>query len=302
MKNQRSTEIKVGITVLIGLILFIYILSWTKNFSFTSSDQIIKVMFDNVSGLETGNNVTVNGVKEGFVKDIDVYNTSVIVTISVDNEIEIKEDAIFSLAMTDLMGGRKIEINPGNSEVALDLNKVHNGEYLNDIAGLVASFNGMEGNISKIMEGTTDVLNKINLFLSDENFTNNLKETVNNFRQVSIKLDQLLTENRENLKVIAENTKEITNDTRELIKNNKVSIENSITSLNTVIHKSDSLITTLNLLADQTVSGKNNLGKILYDDSLFVQIKESIQHLQDLSKTVIEQLNSDGIKVDASIF
>jgi|GEM_PF-6139877 len=82
MKNQRSTEIKVGITVLIGLILFIYVLSWTKNFSFTSSDQIIKVMFDNVSGLETGNNVTVNGVKEGFVKDITVYKASAIVTFT----------------------------------------------------------------------------------------------------------------------------------------------------------------------------------------------------------------------------
>ena len=46
----------------------------------------------------------------------------------------------------------------------------------------------------------------------------------------------------------------------------------------------------------------NNLGKILYDDSLLVNITESLQALNKLSKLVLFQLQTDGVKVDANIW
>ena len=69
MRNPRAAEIKVGVTVLMGLLVFIWVLGWAKNFTFTSSDNLVKVRFIKVSGLEIGNNVTVNGVRKGHVKD-----------------------------------------------------------------------------------------------------------------------------------------------------------------------------------------------------------------------------------------
>ena len=63
MKQQRKTEIKVGLTVLLGIIVFIWILSWAKNVSITSADVELKVKFEKSSGLEVGNIVSVNGVK-----------------------------------------------------------------------------------------------------------------------------------------------------------------------------------------------------------------------------------------------
>ena len=32
MKNERKTEIRVGLTVLVGILVFIWILGWAKNF------------------------------------------------------------------------------------------------------------------------------------------------------------------------------------------------------------------------------------------------------------------------------
>jgi hypothetical protein len=55
-------------------------------------------------------------------------------------------------------------------------------------------------------------------------------------------------------------------------------------------------------MTDQTMSGKNNLGKLLYDDSLYFGLTESIKRLQELSRVILYQLNTDGIKVDADIF
>lgn len=302
MKNQRATEIKVGITVLFGLIVFIWILGWTKNFTFSSADNLVKVKFNNVSGLETGNNVTVNGVKQGHVKDFYIDGPNVIVSLSVSSDIKLKKDASFFLESTDLMGGRKIEINPGMMDENLDLSEIHNGTYVTDIAGVIALFSDLQDKISIIATETVDVLQSINFILKDEKFIQELKDGVSNLNAVSKKMNQVISENQQNLKQITENTKEITEDTKVLLSENKENIEQTINNLNMVMLKSDSLINSLNFLTQQTVQGENNLGKILYDDSLYTNLLKSIESIKRLSEIIILQLETDGINVDANIF
>ena len=70
MKDQRKTEIKVGVTVILGLLIFLWIYGWAKNFTVNSHRKEISVEFASVSGLSEGDPVTINGVKKGYVKKI----------------------------------------------------------------------------------------------------------------------------------------------------------------------------------------------------------------------------------------
>jgi phospholipid/cholesterol/gamma-HCH transport system substrate-binding protein len=302
MKNQRATEIKVGITVLLGLIVFIWILGWTKNFTFSSSDNHVLVKFNNISGLETGNNVTVNGVKKGHVSDYNIQGASVIVTLNVDSDVKLKKDASFFLESTDLMGGRKIEIFPGNLEEPLNLDSVHQGTYVTDIAGVIALFGDLQDKISIIANETVNTLQSLNSFLDDKAFMQEVRNSVINLNRVTVKLEQVLTENQQNIQEITENTKEISAGTKIFLQENKNNFEGTLTNLNNAVIKSDSLITALNFLTKQTIIGENNLGKILYNDSLYNNIVESMQSIKQLTKILNHQLEADGIKVDASIF
>jgi phospholipid/cholesterol/gamma-HCH transport system substrate-binding protein len=302
MRNPRATEIKVGVTVLLGLLVFIWVLGWAKSFSLSSSDNLVNVKFSKVSGLEIGNNVTVNGVRKGHVKDFVIQGSHVIVTLSISDEIQLKKDAQFSLESTDLMGGRKIEVNPGNSDENLNLSDIQQGEYITDIAGVISLFSDIQDKITIIANESVKTLQGINSLLGDENFIQGLRTSVDNLNNLTAKLDRVLSENQQNIKEIAENTKEITSDTKVLIKENKENFENSLNNLNAVLLKSDSLITSLNYLAQETAMGGNNLGKILYDDSLYYNLTGSIKLLKELSKVFLEQIKTDGLKVDANIF
>jgi phospholipid/cholesterol/gamma-HCH transport system substrate-binding protein len=302
MKNTRATEIKVGITVLLGVLLFIWILGWTKNFSITSSDAELKVMFNNVSGLKIGNDVTVNGVKKGSVSDFYVYKTYVIVTIRVSNDIQLKKDAAFSLELTDLMGGRKIEISPGYSEEPLSLEATHRGEYKTDLAGVVALFSDLQDRLDIILKEVTDALSGFNSLVGDETFIKNVKNSLENFNRLSMNLEQVLDENRDNLKQISANTKEITEETKLLISSNRESLGQTIQQMNVLVYKSDSLITALNDIAQETREGENNLGKILYDDTLYYNLTESMTRLKELSKLILYQLQTEGLRVDFDLF
>jgi ABC-type transporter Mla subunit MlaD len=302
MRNPRATEIKVGVTVLLGLLVFIWVLGWAKNFNLSSSNNLVKVMFNKVSGLEIGNDVTVNGVRKGHVKNFYIQGSHVIVTLSINDDIQLKKDAQFSLESTDLMGGRKIEVDPGIALENLNLSEIQNGLYITDIAGVISLFSDIQDKISIIANESVKTLKGINSLLEDDKFILGLRTSVNNLNEVTKKLNLVLSENQQNIKKIAENTKEITSDTKILIKENKENIEHSLENLNVVLLKSDSLISSLNYLTHETATGGNNLGKILYDDSLYVNLEKSLELIKELSKVLLEQIQSDGIKVDANIF
>jgi len=302
MRNPRATEIKVGITVLLGLLVFIWVLGWAKNFTLSSFDNQVKVKFDKVSGLEIGNNVTVNGVRKGHVKDFVIQGSSVIVTLSISNDVILKKDAAFALESTDLMGGRKIEVYPGNSSEDLDLSLVHQGNYITDIAGMISLFSDIQDKISIIANESVKTLRGINSLLEDKTFIEGLRTSITNLNSVTAKLDKVLTENQQNIKEITENTKEITAETKILIKENKDNVERTLANLNTVMLKSDSLMTSLNYLTQETISGGNNLGKLLYNDSLYYNLIHTMDTITELTKLIKLQLETDGLKVDAYIF
>ena len=302
MKNPRATEIKVGITVLMGLLVFIWVLGWAKSFNLTSSDNLVKVRFIKVSGLEMGNNVTVNGVRKGHVNDFFIQGSSVIVTLSISNDVILKKDAEFALESTDLMGGRKIEVNPGNSDENLNLTEIHQGNYITDIAGMMSLFSDIQDKISIIANESVKTLRGINSLLEDKTFIEGLRTSITNLNIVTAKLDRVLTENQQNIKEISENTKEITSDTKILIKENKDKVELTLANLNAVMLKSDSLMTSLNYLTQETITGGNNLGKILYNDSLYNNLIQAMESINELTKILKDQLEADGIKVDAYIF
>ncbi len=302
MKQQRITEIKVGITVLAGIIIFVWILSWAKNVSLSSSDIQIKIKFENTSGLQIGNDVSVNGVKAGVVKDIYVKDYYVVVDISVDNNVQLKRDAVFSLEVTDLMGGKKIDISPGKDPIPLNPDELQVGIFQADLAGMMAVLSGIEIDLNTILQDVKITLSEINSFLTDDQIKEDIRNSITGLSNLTTKLNIMLNENQENIKTITNNTKQLTEDAKEIISVNKESINNSISNLNSILTSSDSLVSKLNLLTDETLSGNNNLGKILYDDSLLISLTKTLEQTKFLTKILLDQLEDDGIKIDANIF
>jgi len=302
MKQQRIIEIKVGLTVLIGIVVFIWILGWAKNVSISSTDVYLKIKFENSSGLQVGNEVSVNGVKAGVVKDIYVENYYVIVEISVNGDAKLKKDAKFSLEVTDLMGGKKIDISPGQDSIPINPDELQVGIFQADLASMMEVLSGIEIDLNTILADVKMTLSEINSFLTDDQIKEDIRNSITGLSTLTTKLNKTLTENQENIKSITQNTKEITEDTKEMISANRESINTSISNLNSILQSSDSLVTKLNFLADETLSGDNNIGKLLYDDSLIISLTKTLEQTKELTKVMLDQLKEDGVKVDASIF
>ena len=161
MKDNRSNEIKVGITIIISILIFIWIFGWAKNFDLSSSKKLL-IRFDNIAGLEMGDRVTINGIRKGNVEDFQNDGNTVIVKATMDKDADIREDASFTILMLDLMGGKKIEINPGNSPNKINYKTIQKGYFSGDISTAMAMLSSVQGDLVEVIKEVKVTLSNMN--------------------------------------------------------------------------------------------------------------------------------------------
>ncbi len=301
MKNDKKSELKVGIMVVAGLLLFIWILSWAKNFSFTSNQKDLKVKFNNVSGLEIGDQVTVNGVRKGYVDKININGNGVLVTLKLDDDIDLRSDLKISLTMLDLMGGKKIDVSPGKSSQLLDFDSIQTGEYFADIPKVMEFLGSSQNDLLETLKEFKLTVTSLNNIIASNSFRENITNSVKNINKMTEQLTNLISDNQNQLKTLLENSNKLVLKSTSVIENNSSIINSSLNKFENILIKSDSLITNANKFLSEIKSGKNNLGKFLNDEESFIKMKETINQLNELTKILIRQLQDEGINVDAHI-
>lgn len=301
MKENKKTNIKVGITVILALMIFIWILGWAKRITIAGDYNVLKMRFNSVSGLEIGDHITINGVKMGKVHDIKINGNHVIVEGFIPKSILIKKDARAAVEMLDLMGGKKIEIKPGESDELFDFNQILDGRLSTDIPGALSMVGNVEKDLKEIIIDTRNLLDKINRHLSDENVFGSLRTSIKNLEEISNNLNTFLVRNNSKLEKTIDNISTLTDKTDKFITQNTDTLLATFNETRLLIGNLNKVVNSIDKLITQTESNQNNLGKIFYDEELFNKLKQSIIRLDEISNLILEQLNSKGIKVDAKI-
>ncbi|RPI65639.1 MAG: MCE family protein [Ignavibacteriales bacterium] len=301
MKDERKTEIRVGIMSIAGILIFLWILVWAKDFSFTATDKNLLISFPEVAGLEIGDYVTVNGVRKGNVSDIAVRSKDVLVKIAIDKSVDLRQDAVFSVMMLDLMGGKKIEVKPGTSENKIDYASVRKGNFASDIPSVMALLGSVQDDLLASIKDIRITLTSMNEYLTDKELNKNIRSSMKNLDNVLTKINSMIDQNSKDISEITKNTAEMTRSAKEFIDENKSGMSESLENLKSVLAKTDSLITAMNNIAGETTSQKNNLGRLLYDKEFFSKFENAINQLNELSTIINEQLKSEGLKVKADV-
>lgn len=302
MRDQRKTEIKVGITVVLAILIFLWIFGWAKNLTVGSERKEVTVKFSSVAGLEIGDPVTINGVRKGYVDDILINGNLVITKLNLEKDVTLKVDAKFSVMMLDLMGGKKIEVNPGSSDQEIDYNTMQNGEFVGDIASAMAMLGTVQNDLVDVIKEIKVSLGAVNKTLTDQQFNNDLKSSVSNLVELTEDLNTLIKTNSGEINKLLKSGNQLAQNANDFISSNKDSISQTLTAVKDVLKESKTMLTKVNSLIDQTNKSENNLGKILNDPKLLEDIKESISHVKDLTRILVEQLKAKGIEVNAHIF
>jgi phospholipid/cholesterol/gamma-HCH transport system substrate-binding protein len=81
----------------------------------------LEARFDNIAGLTVGGDVKIAGVKVGTVTNerIDPKTFDALVSMSIQNEIQLPKDTAASITSESLLGGKYISLSPGGDSANL---------------------------------------------------------------------------------------------------------------------------------------------------------------------------------------
>lgn len=278
-----SREIKTGIIVVGGILLFIMGFSYLKSSSLFDNSKTFYAVYDNVGGLQTGTPVSINGFSVGKVNDIKFKDSSgkLLVTFSVGNDFEFSSKSKAELYDTGIIGGKGIQIIPvfdgspmaqaGDTLVSstkpglTELVQQNLTPLQHKIEGAVSNADSLLININQVLNAKTksDLRESIS----------GLNAMVKSFQSSASALNGILVDNKDGLDSSIKNIHTITDNFSKL----SDSIANS--GLSNTIKGLESTVANLDAMLAKIDQGEGTLGKLMTDEELYTNLNNSSREL-----------------------
>lgn len=292
MKKTRAQELRLGMFVILSTVIFIgavYLLGQKQSLfkkSFTVSSY-----FQNVNGLQKGNNVRYSGVDIGTVQAIDMVNDSVIqVTMKIDEKIvgHINRKAIATIGSDGLVGNMIVNIIPGEGIAE----RIQNGDVIQSYSrigadDILSTLNATSDNLAILISGMMKVTNKLNsgegtlgVLLNDTIMAQNLKSVSYNLKEASLGASLSVKQLNNLINSIKTNKESalgvLINDSLsgQTLKKTLVNLEATSKELEEITQNIDHLVTDIS-------KSEGTFNYILHDTSLVESIKSTMKNINE---------------------
>jgi len=140
--KRNYTEVAVGVFILIGIASFIYMsVRFAKMEIIGGNYYHVFAEFDSVSGLRSGADIEIAGVKVGSVANIHLEDDTAVVKLNINKGIEIQDDAIVSIRTRGIIGDKYVRISPGASDKLVKLGgRIRETESPIEIEDLISDY------------------------------------------------------------------------------------------------------------------------------------------------------------------
>jgi len=284
--RDRTVELRVGIVVLLAAIIFVWGIIWVKEYRFRQERYRASVLFPNVGALDVGDPVTVLGVKKGEVEKIKLHEGYVLVTFNLATDVELKEDATFTVMNIGLMGERFVAIEPGHSEKPLDLSQPPKGYYDTGIPEVM----GMMGQMVAEIRNLTGYLRGA---LGTEWSEKKIKQTIENVSQLSSDLASLLKNNKAKIDKSVDDFLYASSQLKEIVDRNKPTFDTTMENfrhasgdLKRITSTLEDLSTSLKNLSERIEKGEGTLGQLVNDQTLYQDLKKTTKSIDELVEDI----------------
>ena len=203
---MSTSETKVGALTLGGAVILAAMISFLGAFKLFDSGYDLHVSYPSVNGLQVGSPVRYAGVPIGTVKEAKVEPDQVMVTMHVNKDVQIPQEAEFSIGSDGVMGEKYVDIRAP---------KKYSGVYLKPGSSLTGQpggdINDFMANSGKVLEKVEGIADALNNVFGDKEVQKSMRDGFINARDISNNM-KIFT------KVMAESAKENKAELRNMVK------------------------------------------------------------------------------------
>lgn len=291
MQKTTNEKLKLGIFVIIGLFIFIvaiYFIGQRQNiFAKTFS---ISTNFNNVNGLINGNNVRYSGINVGTVKSITMINDSTINVVMLIEEkmiYHIKKDAIATIGTDGLVGNMIVNIIPGDGingpissgDIIKSYTKIGTSDMLNTLSVTNENAALLTAKLLKIADAMSDSKGTFGMLINDTIVSNNLKQTLQQLRVMSIEASKSMKELNQIISSINFNESIAGTLLNDSLQSQKV--KSIIANLENSSREIKDIITNMNATITNVKEGEGALNYLSNDAEFVKSLKETIENINE---------------------
>jgi len=198
MAKSTSQKVKVGIFVVVGTVLLISALYFIGKQKYLFSKNIyLYAVFEDVKGLQLGNNVRYSGINIGTIKNIEMTEVGKItIQMSVEekNANFIRKNAIASIGSDGLVGSMVVNIIPGRNQqtkavvsgdTILSDDKVGTDDMLSTLNTTNENAALLSADLLKITEQILVGKGTVGTLINDTVLAQNIQQTIAELRRTS---------------------------------------------------------------------------------------------------------------------
>lgn len=280
---RLSREIKTGIIVLTGILAFVFGFSYLKSSSLFEDTMTLHAVYDHVGGIQSGTQVTINGVVVGNVTGIKIKNNRFqsVVSFSIDGKYGFSKNSSAEIYDTGIIGGKGIQIHP----VFDGAPNAQSGDTLRSSTkpGITALVQEKLTPLQMKVEGAVShadtLLMNVNSVL-DEPTKRELKQSIaglngliSSFKESAEKLNVLLDSNKGGLDRSLKHLDTITTNFSKLSDSlANAGLAETVSNFKTTIER-------LNGVLGKIEKGEGSLGKLAHDEKLYENLSEASRQL-----------------------
>tara|TARA_R110002049_G_scaffold240425_1_gene413927 strand:- start:193958 stop:194932 length:975 start_codon:yes stop_codon:yes gene_type:complete len=280
---KLSREIKTGIIVIGGILLFILGFSYLKSTPLFDNSKTLYAVYDHVGGLQPGTQVSINGFNVGTVNDIKFKDASgkLIVTFSVNNDFSFSKNSKAELYDTGIIGGKGIQIKPvfddGPSAKSGDTLVTNTRPGLTDL--LQQKLTPLQLKVEDAFTNADSLLINVNQILDTkakkdlQESLSGLNSTISSFKRSADILSNILSDNQSKLDSSMMNFQKLTYNFANLSDSlNNAGLGRTLASLESTVANLDRVLAGIE-------RGDGTLGKLMQDEELYSNLNNASKEL-----------------------
>ncbi len=305
--KRTNTDLIVGGVIFISLFILIAGILWLKEVSLSSKMAKYTIMFPNVGHLQSGNPVKVNGVRQGSVSRIYLYESKVAVEIKLDKEVTITDSCSFVVQNIGIMGERMIGIQLGGGGKPYVPDTKDSVTFINGFFDSgIAEAMGMMGSVLKQVEALVDTVDRIlQQTVGNSEFVTFFNTIVNRLDTIILVVDNLVQGNEKKINASLNNVHIITADIKNLLKTNSANVNgivedgSQLTQIAlSIAERIDSITVSVNDIVTGIENGQGSIGMLIEDESVVRDLKTAINDLDSL----VNDISDDALKLRIKLF
>jgi len=301
-----SKEARVGIIGIVTIAVLIWGINYLKGRNIFSSTYTLYTFYSESGGLESSSPVLVNGIKVGYIDDLQLRTTespAIKAILSIEKKYTLGEGSRAELVSADLMGSKVIRIVPSDNQLLLQDQDTIDGWLEPDmISSLQSALFPILEKTNTLATSLDSLSRQMNKVLSQDA----LSQIIENLAELTYSLKKSLAsggslnESLRNLESFTGVLEEEKDEMASLITNlNSMSESLNRAGLDSLSIEMTSVFSQLDILIGQINSGQGSAGKLVYSDSLYQNVNVLVADLDSLVKDLKENPND---YVQVSVF